>query len=179
MANHILNLDTFDVDSCFWKQNPQIKYITPFAELYTSDKSKDKVKSSKQMWAIFFINEPSDKNKFFRMNEGQRKEEVRKHYLKKDDFDFAELDKYADAYKELILTKKERSYLHIWKKWEEREEFIATLDYDIDTVELLDKLLANTEKLLASIVRAEEDMVKEDAAQGLVGKAKKSIIEGL
>ena len=59
----------------FWEVNPQLVYIPPFSELYNKDKSKNKEKSSKNMWCIFFMSDPDeDKNKFYRIPEKERLE---------------------------------------------------------------------------------------------------------
>ena len=59
----------------FWEVNPQLVYIPPFSELYNKDKSKNKEKSSKNMWRIFFMSDPDeDKNKFYRIPEKERLE---------------------------------------------------------------------------------------------------------
>ena len=43
----------------------------------------------------------------------------------------------------------------------------------------IDKLSANTEKILITLTRAEADMIKEQEEEGLAGKAKKSSIESI
>ena len=48
-------LDNFDTGVNFWKANPTFSVAGIFKEIYTQDKSKDKVDSSRLMWTIALI----------------------------------------------------------------------------------------------------------------------------
>jgi len=52
----------WNTDENYWQMNPIIKTISQFNKLYTSDKSKNKQKSSKIMWAIALFLDPNDSN---------------------------------------------------------------------------------------------------------------------
>jgi len=172
-------LRSFDTNECFWKQNPQVQVIDPFADFYKEDKSRGKKKSSQIMWAIFMLNDPTNANKLYRMKADIRKEQIVKNHFDDKDFKFDDYEYLSKAYLDLLITKKERRYAFIWKKWEEREDFILGLEYDMGTADFIDKLTANTEKILTTLVRAEEDMIKEQEGEELAGKARKSAIEGI
>ena len=48
------NID-IDVESNFWERYPNLKIAGPFKKLYTSDKSRNKMVSSRKMWCIALI----------------------------------------------------------------------------------------------------------------------------
>tara|TARA_R110000850_G_scaffold1714_8_gene9191 strand:+ start:454 stop:984 length:531 start_codon:yes stop_codon:yes gene_type:complete len=172
-------LRSFNVDECFWKQNPQVGVISPFAEFKAEDKSRGKKKSSQVMWAIFMLNDPTPHNKLYRMKQEIRKAQIIDNYLEGKTFDFSKHENLSAGYLNQLLSKKQRRYAYVWVKWEEREDFIMSLKYSFDTADFIDKLSANTEKILITLTRAEADMIKEQEEEGLAGKAKKSSIESI
>ena len=48
-------------ENSFWDEFPELKIPSTFNELYTKDKSKDKNKSSRIMWAIHLHSHPESK----------------------------------------------------------------------------------------------------------------------
>jgi len=66
-------------DLNYWQQNPQVKFIKPFDEIYQIDNGSDT--SSKMMYVITFMCDPDEKeNAFFRMNEDTRKLNLTTYY---------------------------------------------------------------------------------------------------
>ena len=60
MPKSIIN--NFNIDSSFWELNPQTIII--FNEFYEKDNSKNKIDSSKVMWAVALLVDPNDNNSF-------------------------------------------------------------------------------------------------------------------
>lgn len=152
-------LATFETQSNFWKLNPQLTII--FNELYSSDKSKDKVKSSQLMWAIALLLDPSDENQFRNYPIEDRKILIAEDFLKEEKFNW-------DIHKELInkftvtqLSLAEKSLNNWYAKLQERDELIANTPYTLDNSTDLDKMLANTDKLYSQYERVKKDYEKE------------------
>jgi hypothetical protein len=61
--------------------NPHLKHISPYKEIYDRDKSKDKRKSSNEIYAIFIMTSPDEEeNKYIKLSEEKRKELVETHF---------------------------------------------------------------------------------------------------
>jgi hypothetical protein len=91
-------LKDFNIDLNFWKINPQL--IIVFDDLYEKDKSKDKITSSKIMWAIAMLYDPSDKNQFRNADFDVKKKAISDNYLKDKNFDWLLYVNEIDLYKE-------------------------------------------------------------------------------
>ena len=154
-------LNTFDSHANFWKVNPQLTIPEPLANLISSDKSKDKSNSSQIMWAICFLLDPSDENKFSVFPEEDRRKLIINDFLKQPDFKFEDYKDIMDWYSSALLSPAERSLLAWRKKLEEREQFISDTTYSLETADALDKLMANTDKLFNQLERIEKQYSKE------------------
>jgi hypothetical protein len=52
----------------FWELNPHMIYVEPFSSLYQADKTKDKSKSSSDMWCVLWLTDPDEEvNKYYRI----------------------------------------------------------------------------------------------------------------
>lgn len=87
----------------FWEQNPELKYIEPFAALY---KKKD---SSDIMKAIYLVYD--FKSKFNRggISKDKAKDDVSKNFLKKPNFKWEDYKDIIDAYIESCTTVKQKA----------------------------------------------------------------------
>ena len=52
----------FNIERDFWTLNPMFKYIEPYSVLYRKDRSRDKRNSSKTMWCIWMLEDPTFEN---------------------------------------------------------------------------------------------------------------------
>lgn len=154
-------LNSYDHKANFWKINPQLIIPEQLALLYNSDKSKDKENSSLIMWAICFLLDPSEDNKYKDFPEEDRKKLLIEDFLKQPKFKFEQYQPILDWYNNAMLSTTERSLIAWRKKLEEREKFIADTKYDLDTAEALDKIMANTDKLFNQLERIEKQYTKE------------------
>ena len=135
-------LKDFNIDLNFWKINPQL--IIVFSNLYDKDKSKDKVESSKIMWAIAMLYDPSDKNQFRNADFDIKKKAIVDSYLKKKDFDWLEYSEEIDLYKEYCLSVYERELLVIEESLRSRRILLQTTPYTLKTASLLDDMHKKT-----------------------------------
>lgn len=124
---------TGDPEHDFWKQNPQLKSMTPFDELY-----KDK-KGSMKMWAIYLWRDP--KSPWNRLGVKDRKLEIEENYLK-GKIDLDDLSFYAREYEIKCLSVSERDYLNMSEAVQEYSDHYHSLSWEDNSkekMELLDK----------------------------------------
>lgn len=167
-------VERINVDENFWILNPEVKYFSPFTQLFDEDLSKNKEKSSKIMWAIFLFTDPA--SKFNRLAAEDKEVEIKNNYLKDEDFTFEEdtVKLYVEAYKNLLLSKAQREFLNWERKIEERNKFLAGLTYDVDTFDTLDKMLVNSSKIWEQYQKIKAQMEEEDSKSQLKGGRKES-----
>lgn len=166
----------------FWEVNPEFKFTEPFDDYYNATENKDF--SSEVMWAIFlFCDIKSPK---IRLRKDEREEDIKKYFLKDDTFSFEYHQDLIDAYPKVVMTKIQRE-LKVWQdKIEERNKFLETVSYSLDTFEALDKMMKDSKLIWESfgkIYKEYQDENIETRARGgreesftekLVSKAKKA-----
>ncbi len=154
-------LNSYDHHANFWKINPQLIIPAPLAELYNADKSKEKQNSSQIMWAICFLVDQSEDNKFKDFPEEDRKKLLVEDFLKIPTFKFQDYQPILDWVETALLSSAERALIAWRKKLEEREKFIMNTEYTLDSADSLDKIIANTDKLFSQLERIEKQYTKE------------------
>jgi hypothetical protein len=166
----------------FWDVNPEFKFTEPFDDYYNATENKDY--SSEVMWAIFlFCDIKSPK---IRLRKDERELDIKKYFLKDDTFSFEYHQDLIDAYPKVVMTKIQRE-LKVWQdKIEERNKFLETVSYSLDTFEALDKMMKDSKLIWESfgkIYKEYQDENIETRARGgreesftekLVSKAKKA-----
>jgi len=158
----IQSVPNLSIDINFWELNPQLKVISPFSTLYKRDKSRNKETSSKEAWCIFQFSDPSHvRNKLARLPTEDRIEEITNHFYKIDWNDKV-VKECIDEYPNICLTVKERMFKTVTKKLEERESFLASTPYNEDTVSTIEKMIADTKKVMDSYKQVEQDMLEEE-----------------
>lgn len=172
-------INTFDVDKNFWIENPDMKAINPFKELYESDTSKKKSESSLIMWFIVLCYDRE--SKFSKLlpdgDEGKHAvvgedycEDI--HFYKKHK---KEIDMCVDMYNNLQYTPLER-HLRTWEDLlDKRTKFLKGQEYDFDTDEKLDKMAERTLKVHNTIKQIKDDLSKEAAEGTVKGGGQKSL----
>lgn len=155
-----------DQDYDFWKQNPEIKAITPFNELV------NKKYGSEMMWVVYLMCDP--KSKYHRYGKEKIKEELEETYVK-GKFKISSLKSYIDAYPEKCLTETERFYI----KW---GDMLRDFDKHFDDIDfsknLSDKLtmLRERDRVWKSYLDAEKS-AKEELKYRVKGGREESILE--
>ena len=157
-----------DTNSNFWKNFPELKFTPGMGELYTQDKSKNKDKSSKIMWAVYMCDHPSSKL----YNRPNKYEEVAERFMKGEDFSWENYSHILDSFRDSALTDAQRALtdwneLMTFRKVQLRRLYmdaIADKDADeIDTKSLkeLDAMLAATPKLFDDYKKVKSDYEEE------------------
>lgn len=192
--NHLI--EGTDIDASFWDQNPQLKYIKPFSGHYSLDESTNKTFSSRRMWAAFLYCDPTDRNKFYRLPEETKREEIAS-YVGDPDFTFEEIADVIEQYPFLCMTNAQRAFKGWEDKLMERDIFLRDQTYSLDGYEYdkkgdivitqsgkpkiikgsadqLDKLMANTASLWKHYATVKDDMMDEENKSKLRGGRKES-----
>ena len=164
------DLIEISIEENFWELNPHIKYITQFKELYEKDKSKDKTKSSRQMWGITLFVSPQ--SPYRRIEETQRKQEVINYLNSLSTWE--EIEPLFKPFEDLCLTEKQQLFKSWGDKLKSREQFIRATDYKTTTFKMLDEMMSQTEKMWKMYSNVEKDMIEEEQQARIKGGRKKS-----
>lgn len=114
-----------DITHNFWEDNPEVKYIEEFRELF--NKLGD-IQSSRIMIAIFLVEDP--KSHYKDQMRHERISLVCKNFLKKPDLDWGKLKRYTDAYVYHVLSVEEKRFNIISKKADQLVHALDLLDFD-------------------------------------------------
>lgn len=114
----------------FWDLNPQHRFIDPFKSLYDRDSSKNKVKSSKEMWCLWMYCDPSYDNKVYRLSEGDKVTTIKNYYK---DFDFNDplIQMCISAYDDMCLTPAARAFKEEERSFAKRAAVIRDSVYTL------------------------------------------------
>lgn len=165
-------------DKNFWEVNPQLVYMPPFSALYTSDKSKNKEKSSKDMWVIFFMNDPDEeKNKFFRIQEEKRLEMLMEVFHPKFNIEDDLIKECSVEYPTLALSSVERALKAEKEALTKRASFLQTADYNYDTMKDLDNAYSKTSKIYENFEAIEERFMKQKNTSRVKGGRRETASE--
>lgn len=178
----------WNTDLNYWELHPIIKTFKVFGDLYKTDKSKKKDKSSKIMWAVAMYADPHEENLWYRTNTMDRKKYIAEEYLENSSFDWEDkaIVLLIESYTELTLTTAEKEIFNLEKKMAERGRFIDETKYSLDyydeensrlmkgTADQLDKMMANTEKIWNLLVKAKGTLSDENMKTRLRGEVAES-----
>lgn len=159
----------------FWEVNPEFKFTEPFDDYYNATENKDF--SSEVMWAIFlFCDIKSPK---IRLRKDEREEDIKKYFLKDDTFSFEYHEDLVEAYPKVVMTKIQRE-LKVWQdKIEERNKFLETLNYDLNTFEALDKMMKDSKLIWESFGKIYKEYQEENIETRARGGREESFTEKL
>ncbi len=151
-----------NLENNFWKEYYGLNFHSVFNKLYENDKSKDKEKSSKIMWAIFLLVNP-DSNLY---NDPNKEDAIIKNYLKDSKFKWDDYEDIIYAYKDVVLTTAEKAL----QNWNElmimRDKHLKAMyksafeTKDEDGVSLTSTTLKNLDAVLSSTPKMFADYAK-------------------
>lgn len=151
----------------FWKQNPEIKTISPFSDIV------NKKDSSLVMWAIYFIEDP--KSVYNRYPIEERIQKVEDNYIK-GKFKLSTYKKYLEAYPDACLTSTERAYKMWQKEVKDFNDYYEATPYNEKNTDLKMKMLDKKEKIWSSLIKAEQE-ASEEHQYRVEGNRIESLIE--
>lgn len=155
----------------FWEYNPQYKII--MSDVYSSDKSKNKEKSSLMMWAIFFLIHP--RSEFYNLPD--KHTILARDFIKDNSFKWEKHKDTIERVEEISLTQAEKSLVNWDMTLRKRDEFIHGQEFTLDnynddgrlqkgTADQLDKMLANTNKLYQEYFKILKELKNEEDSRG-------------
>lgn len=167
----------------FWKINSE--YVIVFEDFYNKDKSKDKEKSSKIMWALYFKLHPD--SVFYNLPD--KDNVIIERFLKEPKFKWKQYEDIEIEFKNTILTQAERS-LYEWDEFmKKRDKYLKNTEYYFDqykidengdnifsktgnpvlvkgTAEQLDKALTTTPKIFMDYGKIRKELQEEKLKRG-------------
>ena len=178
-----------DTSLNFWEVHPSLKAAGPFKEIWKKDRTRGKDRSSKIAWCIALIWDR--KSDFYNLEIGGKYCKLKlvfgdffgdkNFYTKEKEL----VDDLRDFYIESTTTVAQRTLVGIEEKLKERDKFIRNTPYDMGeigdrgayvggTVDTLDKMMANTEKLYSLYDKARK-IVDQEMQQSTMGGAEQSL----
>ena len=168
----------WNTDENYWQINPIMKTISQFNKLYTSDKSKNKQKSSKIMWAIALFLDPNDSNVWRNVLKEDKIKLIESEYMKGEDFKFSDkqIVELCEVYLDRCITIAEKELVNLEEKLQERGRFIKETPYSLDsyeetedgkfkrskgTAEQLDKMVVGTYNIHKQYNQIKKDIQEE------------------
>lgn len=175
-----------DSESNFWEVNPQLMKAGVFKKLFNKDRTKGKDHSSRLMWSIAFIWDR--KSKYYNLPEDDKIELVfediygDKNYYEKNTNEVEELRAFMVKLSE---TSAQRSLREVEAKLDERASFLRNTKYDLGietekgyicgTVDILEKMSANTKKIYDNYEDCLKSVNQEMDAASMKGGASGSL----
>lgn len=181
--------------SNFWELNPQLSLIKPFSILYESDKLKNKIDSSKLMWAFYFNNYPDEEeNIYYRIPKDQREPMLEEVFtLPKP---LIEYTTEQEEFRKICLTSTQKDLLLEKEALHERAIFLRDTKYTLDSYEIvtigsraqrvvlpgtakqLDQMKKATDAIMKNFERIEEKYLAEKRGEARIfGGRKESATE--
>jgi hypothetical protein len=127
-----------DIRDNFWDNNFQISLIDPFKKLYDRDTTNDKSLSSKEMYCIWLLEDPSYENKIYRLEDKMKRSAILSYY---PEFDFHDeiIIECRLHYDEFCLTPAAKSFKIEEISLAKRAKFIDNAVYTLPEPLLDDK----------------------------------------
>lgn len=159
-------ISNFSLSENFWDCNPNMKKVGVFKDLYNNDKSTKKKDSSHSMWAVAIFVDKHQDNPYRNLNSDDKVKIIKEDYLADSSFDFDKLAVYVEEYKKYCLSQIERTLVELNKKLEERDIFLRSLNYTLDTASQIDSLILNTKKLKDLYFEMKKELETENQEEG-------------
>lgn len=177
--------------------NPHLKYLPIYKDIFSRDKSKDKIKSSNEMWAIFILESfDEETNKYLAYPIDLRLQVIKEKEINIED----ELWKKArERYSIDLMSKAEKSLKAIYEQLDARKEFLDANPYTVQWYDIdehgkpmkagntlvpkylkpaeKDKMVLETEDLYNALKRSQDLFVKDKNNRRVVGGRNESLSE--
>jgi len=117
-----------------WEVNKRLKYFPGYSELYKRDKSKDKIKSSNDVWSIICLEDPDPENLYYRLSPEERMKSLKEfnNAFNEEDELIKEL---IERYSFDVLDSVERSFKAEVDSLVERAKLIRETKYTLEDYE--------------------------------------------
>lgn len=139
---------THDGSDNFWDINPHMIYVKPFSEIYSLDKKKDKEKSSKDMWCVFWLTDPDEEvNKYYRIPTIEERLDICKSYNPDFDEEHPLIKEAIEKYPHLCLNADELAYKLQKDQLIEISQFLAEQTISMENIKEIIELKAKMPKI--------------------------------
>lgn len=169
---------TVEMDN-FWILHPSACKMGELRTLYNNDKSKNKRVSSRKAWfCVLYCHPESD---FYNLDHKEKLHDLGGDLFASNTTPKKAYESLTGCIKTIenaVLTKSHRQLVILHKKLRERLDLYEKTPYNINNVELLDKML-KSEKSIISAIQECEDIIKESSKDGsLKGGGELGFMEG-
>lgn len=158
----------------FWDANPELQYLTPYAEF---KKKEGKRRSSRIMCAIWLIHDPKAKaNQSGSRDLKEIVKDISTNYLNDKNFPWEDYRKIVEAYRQDCRTKAEKE-LDYWRtELEGRRVYQRSLPWDTER-KTKDEMLSTQKKLFDDFLSVLKEVEKERKESTYHAGTRKSILE--
>lgn len=157
----------------FWELNPHMIYVEPFATLYSNDKSKNKDKSSKDMWCVLWLTDPDeDVNKYYRIVDRDERIKICKLFNADFDPEHPQILECLDKYPFLCLNADELAYKLQKDQLIEISHFLSKQEITLDTIKEIIDLKAKMPKIYQDFEKIDKMFQKNKSEQRVWGNRK-------
>jgi hypothetical protein len=150
--------EVFDVDKDYWECFPEMKKHPLFSKYYKEDKSKNKLKSAKIMWALHLVCHP----KSMMYHDPNKLNNVEGLLPKNWDWDLKSTSVDLEEYKSIMLTEAQRALVDWDDMIKKRSAYLKQQDYNLETGNDLDKLHKNTYAIYKDYQKVCEELQTEE-----------------
>lgn len=162
----------------FWDLNPHMIYVEPFSHLYSADKSKDKDKSSKDMWCILWLTDPDEEvNKYYRIVDREERIDICKAFNPEFDVDHPQIQASLERYPYLCMNADELAYKLQKDQLIEISQFLSNQPIQMDTIKDIIDLKAKMPKIYQDFEKIDKLFQKNKSEQRIFGGRKQTARE--
>lgn len=154
-------ITNFDYNKDFFKVNPTFEFLNEFNEL----KKNNKKNYSDILWKIAMLVDDNSANPYSNIPFEERKELIASDILYDKSFNFKDYDIIVKKYQDLCETDSERAYRILKDSFYKRTKYIDEYTINENNIEILDKLIINTPKILNELKNL-KDIVESEKEDG-------------
>lgn len=152
----------FDIKQNFWKLHPVLTSIEPFKKFYSTNVTKD---SSILMWFIKYGYHPD--SEFFNMSVKDKNRILGRDIIGEESYyedNKDDVDYLVDAFCKIIEHPIDRTIRIVKEKLDQKNDFLSTNTYDMETFEDIDKALLSLDKQVAMLEKLENNREKKKSS---------------
>jgi len=171
-------IDKYSPLANFWESHPQLTVPKGFKEFWAGDKSEKKAKSSKIMWAVAMVYDYESEYSDQILED--RKKIIEDDFLEEPLF-FTKYEKKLEAIVETYMQLQHSAPRRAFAEWDEgmdkRTRFLRETPYTIDGGSKIDKMRADTGKLMETREKLKEQYLSMKASSNTEADYVPSMIE--
>lgn len=160
----MVNDIAFDPTLNIWELVPQLRYYVPYSGLYDRDSSKEKEKSSLEMWCVIFMGHPDeDKNIYYRMSPEERKKMLKETLCTFIEWEDPLIEKCIESFPNDCLTSIQKSLKIELDVARKRALLLDKTEYTLENAKALNVLQKDALKVYENYEKIKEKFLEEKA----------------